>query len=134
MRAAVRSFGFAAALAASLAATGVSGQREVTVPKPDLADAAAGVYRGDVISDSRGSSRSDVTITISKTGPNTVQVASSYDRLPTVSSKIARVMDTVQGTGTPTGPLEVFLLDTSKSPLRLDLTIDGASWSGEKAG
>ena len=43
-------------------------------------------------------------------------------------------MDTVQNAGSATGPLQVFLLDTTKSPLRLDLTIDEASWSGEKAG
>ena len=85
-----------------------------------------------MISDSRGSSRSGVTITISKTGPATVQIVSSYRRLPTVSTRLERVMDTVQASGTATGPLEVFLLDTTKSPLRLDLTIDGASWSGEK--
>ena len=130
----VRSIAVATALAASLAAAGVSAQREVSIARPDLADAAAGVYRGDVISDSRGSSRSDVTITITKTGPNTVQVVSSYSRLPTVSTRIERVMDTVQGTGAPTGPLEVFLLNTANAPVRLDLTIDGASWSGEKAG
>jgi hypothetical protein len=106
----------------------------VTVPRPDLADTAAGTYRGDVISDSRGSSRSGVTITVTKTGPNTVQVVSSYNRLSMVSTRLARYQDTVQNTGTATGPLEVFLLDTSKSPLRLDLTIDGASWSGETAG
>ena len=124
----VRSLVYATALAASLAASSVSAQR------PDLADAAAGTYRGDVISDSRGSSRSDVTITVTKTGPNTVQVVSSYNRLSTVSTRLARYQDTVQNTGTPTGPLEVFLLNTANAPLRLDLTIDGASWSGEKAG
>ena len=130
----IRSIAYAAALAASLTAAAALAQRDVTIPRPDLADAAAGTYRGDVISDSRGSSRSGVTITITKTGPDTVQVVSSYDRLPTVSTRLERVMDTVQGTGTPTGPLEVFLLNTAGTPMRLDLTIDGASWSGEKAG
>ena len=33
--------------------------------KPDLADAVAGTYAGDVISDSKGSSRSNVTLTAS---------------------------------------------------------------------
>lgn len=129
-----RSFAYAAALAASLTASDVSAQREASIPRPDLADAAAGLYRGDVISDSRGSSRSGVTITITKTGPDTVQVVSSYSRLPTISTRLERVMDTVQGTGSPTGPLEVFLLNTASAPVRLDLTIDGASWSGEKIG
>lgn len=130
----VRSLVYAAALTASLAASGAAAQRDATVPRPDLADTAAGTYRGDVISDSRGSSRSGVTITVTKTGPNTVQVVSSYNRLSTVSTRLARYQDTVQNTGTATGPLEVFLLNTANTPLRLDLTIDGASWSGEKAG
>ena len=130
----VRALAFAAVMAASLTASGVSAQSGAAIPRPDLADAAAGVYRGDVISDSRGSSRSDVTITITKTGPNAVQVTSSYGRLPTVSTRLERVMDTIQNTGAPTGPLEVFLLNTTAAPVRLDLTIDGASWSGEKAG
>jgi len=129
-----RSFAFAAVIAASLTAASASAQREAPIPRADLADAAAGTYRGDVISDSRGSSRSGVTITVTKTGPNTVQVVSSYARLPTVSTRIERVMDTVQNAGTPTGPLEVFLLNPTATPVRLDLTIDGASWSGEKAG
>lgn len=127
----VRSFIFATALAASLTAAGASAQREA---RPDLADVAAGTYRGNVISDSRGSSRSNVTITVTKTGPDTVQVVSSYDRLATVSTRLARYQDTVQNVGTPTGPLEVFLLNTANTPLRFDLTIDGASWSGEKTG
>ena len=45
-------------------------------PHPDLADVVAGTYAGDVTSDSRGSSKSDVTLTVSKTGPNTIQVTS----------------------------------------------------------
>lgn len=132
----VRSLALVTALSALFLAPAASAQRTASVPdtQPDLATAAAGVYRGDVISDSRGSSRSGVTITITKTGPNTVQVVSSYSRLATVSTQIERVMDTVQNTGTPTGPLEVFLLNPAATPVRLDLTIDGASWSGEKAG
>ncbi len=126
----IRSLAFAAGVTLVACATGLSAQPDVA--QRDLADLAAGTYRGDVISDSRGSSRSGVTITISKTGPATVQIVSSYRRLPTVSTRLERVMDTVQASGTATGPLEVFLLDTTKSPLRLDLTIDGASWSGEK--
>ena len=123
------------ALALALAATATPGSAQAPAASPpDLADTAAGTYAGNVISDSRGSSRSGVTITISKTGPDTVEIVSSYDRLPTVSTRLERVMNTVQNAGTPTGPLQVFLLDTTKSPVRLDLTIDGASWSGEKSG
>ena len=125
----VRSLAFAAVLAVTTLATGASAQNA----RPDLADLAAGTYHGDVISDSRGSSRSNVTMIVTKTAPNTVLVATTYSRLPNVTTRLERVMSTVQGTGRPTGPLDVFLLDTSKTPLTLDLTIDGASWSGEKA-
>jgi hypothetical protein len=96
--------------------------------KPDLADLAAGTYHGDVISDSRGSSQSDVTITVTKVAPNTVSVASSYDRLPAFTTRLTRAMQTIQQVGTA----QVFLLDLSKSPRHLDITDDDASWSGDR--
>lgn len=94
----------------------------------DLADVAAGTYFGDVISDSRGSSQSDVTITVVKTGPNTVRVSSSYARLPTFTVRLTRAMQTIQQASGDT----VFLIDQSKSPWSLDVTVDEASWSGTK--
>ncbi len=100
-------------------------------PRVDLADTAQGVYQGDVISDSRGAGRPGVTVTVSKTGPDTVQVTSDYGRLPPFSAHLARYMNTIQKTG-PGG--EVFLLDLSKSPRHLDVTDDQASWSGARAG
>jgi hypothetical protein len=99
-------------------------------PRPDLANVAAGTYQGDVISDARGSSRSDVTITVTKSGPNSVRVESSYRRIPARNFRLTRAMHTIQNVG----GTEVFLLDTSKTPPSLDLTIDDASWSGAKAG
>lgn len=98
-------------------------------PRPDLADIAAGIYDGDVISDARGSSRSNVRLTVTKTGPNLVSVTSSYPRLPPFSARLTRAMNTIQKT---TGP-EVFLLDLSKHPVGLDVTVDDASWSGAKS-
>lgn len=96
--------------------------------RADLADTAAGVYQGDVISDARGSSRSNVTITVTKTAANTVRVSSSYARLPAFTTRLTRAMQTIQQVGAD----QVFLLDLSKSPRRLDITADDASWSGEK--
>lgn len=96
--------------------------------RPDLADMAAGVYHGDVISDARGSGRSDVTITVTKTAPNTISVTSSYTRLPPFTIKLSRAMNTIQQVGTSVA----FLLDLSKEPHRLDITDDDASWSGDK--
>ncbi len=101
--------------------------KPVKSPKPDLADAAQGTYSGDVISDSRGAGHQNVTITVTKTGPNTVSVSSDYSRLPTFTAKLAKYMSTIQKTGSGT---EVFLLDLSKSPKHLDVTDDQASWSG----
>jgi len=45
--------------------------------KPDLGDAAEGTYEGDVISDSKGSSQSGVTLTVTRIGPNLVRVDSN---------------------------------------------------------
>ncbi|MEA2737290.1 MAG: hypothetical protein QOH05_597 [Acetobacteraceae bacterium] len=98
-------------------------------PRPDLADMAAGVYDGDVISDARGSSRSNVRLTVVKTGPNTVYVTATYPRLPPFSAKLTRAMNTIQKVGGP----GVFLLDLSKSPHGLDVTVDDASWSGTRS-
>jgi hypothetical protein len=100
-------------------------------PRPDLADVAAGTYLGAVASDARGSSREDVTITITKTGPNTVRIDSSYPRLPSVTTRLQRVMETVQNVN-GAGKIDVFLLELNQSPPKLSLTIDDASWYGEK--
>lgn len=94
----------------------------------DLADVAQGTYHGDVISDARGSSQSDVTITVTKTAPGTVEVTSSYPRLPKFTTRLTRAMQTIQQASGNT----VFLLDLSRTPNRLDITVDDASWSGER--
>ena len=101
-------------------------------PRPDLADTAAGTYFGNVMSDARGSGQSDVTITVTKTGPNTVSVSSSYARLPSFTTRLTRAMETIQQTGQTDPRLMVFLLDLSKTPHNLHVTIDDAAWSGER--
>lgn len=98
-------------------------------PKRDLADASVGIYHGDIVSDARGSSQSDVTITVTKNAPNSVTVHSSSARIPNRTFRLMRAMQTIQNAG----GTEVFLLDNSKSPPSLDLTIDDASWSGTKS-
>jgi hypothetical protein len=97
--------------------------------KADLADIAAGTYFGDVISDARGSSQSNVTMTVAKVGPNQVEVSSDYPRLPTFRTRLTRAMNTIQKSGPGA---EVFLLDLSKRPPGLDVTVDDASWSGTR--
>jgi hypothetical protein len=96
--------------------------------RPDLADVAVGSYSGEVISDARGSSRSDVHIIVVKVAPSTIKVSSDYLRLPSFTAKLTRAMHTIQKVDGP----EVFLLDLSKSPPGLDVTVDDASWSGVK--
>lgn len=97
--------------------------------KADLADRVAGTYAGAVISDARGSSREGVTITVTRVGPNRVEIRSSYARIPTVTIALEKAMDAILAASGP----HVFLLDTVRSPDRLDLTIDDASWSGTRA-
>lgn len=122
-------FGIAWVLAIGLSLTAV-GAEEKPKPKPDLADVSAGAYYGDIISDARGSSQSDIAVTVTKIGRNEIQVTCDCERLPTRTFKLTRAMDTIQNaSGT-----EVFLLDLSKSPHGLDLTIDDASWSGHRDG
>jgi hypothetical protein len=118
-------------LAGPLEAVATKPGKPAAARKPviDLADTVAGTYQGDVISDSRGSSRSGVTITVTKAGPNTVTVSSSYKRLPTFTVRLTRAMQTIQQASGDT----VFLVDQSKSPWSLDVTVDGASWSGRRS-
>ena len=127
----LRSFRLLAPLAASLllpvAAPAAPG-RSAPIPRADLADVAQGSYFGDVISDARGSSRSDVRISVAKIGPNKVRVTSDYPRLPAFTASLTRAMSTIQNIS----GAEVFLLDTSKSPPTLMVTVADASWSGTK--
>jgi hypothetical protein len=101
-------------------------------PKPDLADICQGTYSGDVLSDSRGSSRQGVTFTVTKVGPNKVRVSSDYPRFPRFEIKLAKYMNTIQNQG---GGIDgVFSLDVSKTPKVLDITDDQARWVGTPAG
>ena len=91
--------------------------------RPDLADTVAGTYAGDVTSDSRGSSKSDVTLTVSKTAPNTIQVTSDYARLGTVTFALERMSNQMILAAGNTKA--TFVYDPSKSPVRLDYSPDG---------
>jgi hypothetical protein len=119
------------AAALILAAAPAEAQRAggtVRAARADLADMASGSYRGDVISDVRGTSRSGVRLSVAKIGPNQVRVTSDYPRLPAFTARLGRAMDTLQNVGGDA----VFLLDLSKSPRSLTVTVDDASWAGSK--
>ena len=97
--------------------------------KPDLADAAEGTYFGDVISDSKGSSKSDVTVTVTRIGANRVRVTSDYPRLPVVEVALTGAMGRILNRGGDTN----FLLDRSKGDARLDVSfLSEVSWQGTR--
>lgn len=123
------------AAAAALLLAGVAGpapaQRAggaVKAARADFAHMASGTYLGDVISDARGASRARVRLTVSRTGPNQIRVTSDYPRLPAFTARLTRAMDTLQNVGGEA----LFLLDLSKSPRSLMVTVDDASWAGSK--
>lgn len=113
-----------AAVAALFVAGTASAQAQ---RKPDLADAVAGTYAGDVISDSKGSSRSNVTLTVTRTGPNTVQVTSNYSRLPVITVPLTTAMNTIQQAKGDS----VFLYDRGKKSLDVSF-LNEVSWSGSR--
>ena len=100
-------------------------------PKPpvDIAAAVAGIYSGAVISDSKGSSRDGVTLTLTRSAPNTVTITSDYPRLPVVTVRLTNAMGKiVQATGNT-----AFFLDRAKQPPALDVSFNNeVSWSGTK--
>jgi TIR domain len=95
----------------------------------ELADLVAGTYYGDVVSDSRGSSRSDVIIRITKVSSRKVRITSDYDRLGVFEVELTRVGNTIQNIGS--GPL--LLLELEKNPPRLGYNPDGGvAYGGQK--
>ena len=120
----------AAACAIALMPTLVHAQAEAEKKrKPDLADASEGTYFGDVISDSKGSSKSDVTLTVTRIGPNRVRVTSDYSRLPTIEIGLEQAMGKILARGGN----HVFLLDRKKDGTQLHVTFNHeVSWAGTK--
>ena len=119
-----------AALAVTLAATGLIACKAVlaaTPPqrKPDLADAVAGQYHGDVVSDSQGSSHPDVSLTLTRVGPNMIRISSDYSRLPVIEVRLQAAMSQIvnRGGGSP------FVYNRGK----LDVSFNNeVSWSGHR--
>lgn len=97
--------------------------------KPDLGDVVQGRYFGAVISDSKGSSREDVTLTLVRTGVDRVRIESDYPRLPVVELRLQRALDKiVQARGDTS-----FVYDWRSKPAKLDVSFNqDVSWSGTK--
>ena len=97
--------------------------------KPDLGDMMEGTYHGDVTSDSRGSSHDDVTLTLTRVGVNQVRITSDYARLPVVTVRIRRAMQSIVDAGGSTS----FAYDTTRRPPTLDVSFNNeVSWAGVK--
>ncbi len=97
--------------------------------KLDLADAAQGTYAGNVISDSKGATKNDVTLTVTRIGENRVRITSDYPRLPTVEVGLTLAMGKIlSGKGDT-----AFVLDRSAKPAKLDVSFhQEVSWSGTR--
>ena len=118
-----------AACFAAVAPVVVGAQDDQKKRKPDLGDAAEGTYFGDVTSDSKGSSKSDVTLTVTRIGPNRVRVTSDYSRLPTIEIGLERVMGKILARG----GTHTFVLDRQKDTTKLDVSFNNeVSWLGTK--
>jgi hypothetical protein len=87
----------------------------------DLAELAVGVYHGNVVSDAKGGSRSDVTVTVTQVGPRKVRITSDYPRLGEVEIELDRVGNTIQGAGASA----LFLLELEKNPPQLNYNPNG---------
>jgi hypothetical protein len=106
-------------------------QPQQTAGPPDLATTLEGVWNGDVISDSKGGSRSDVTVTIRRTSRNTIAITSDYARLPAVTVKLTRAMQTILAADGNT----VINYDTAKETKELGIVFEGnVAWSGVRNG
>jgi hypothetical protein len=106
-------------------ARGVAQPQQPAAP-PDLATTLEGVWVGDVISDSRGSSRSDVMVTIRRTSRNTIAITSDYARLPAVTVTLTRAMQTILAAEGDT----VINYDIAKDTKALGITFKGeVAWS-----
>jgi hypothetical protein len=106
-------------------------QPQQTNGPPDLATTLEGVWYGNVISDSKGSSRSDVMVTIRRTSRNTIAITSDYARLPAVTVKLTRAMQTILAAEGNT----TIYFDTAKEAKELGIVFEGTvAWSGVRGG
>jgi hypothetical protein len=77
-----------------------------------LADLVIGTYFGDVVSDSKGSSRSDIGVTITKLDRSTVRVTSDYKRFGTVDVTLTRIGNQIFNAGGDS----TFIVDLDRTP------------------
>ena len=80
-----------------------------------LADLVIGTYFGDVMADSKGSSRSNIDVTITKLDRYTVRVTSDYYRFGTVDVRLKRIDNKIFNDGGDS----VFEVDLDQNPATL---------------
>jgi hypothetical protein len=109
----------------------VAVQPQQPAAPPDLATTLEGEWYGDVVSDSKGSSRSDVMVTIRRTSRNTIAITSDYERLPAVTVRLTRAMQTILSAEGDT----VVVYDPAKDTKYLGITFKGeVAWWGLRSG
>ena len=115
---------------AGLAGAAAAAPRRVAVPekRPDLADALAGTWDGAVISDARGSSHNPVRLVLTRVGRNLIQVDSDYPRIATSQIPLSAASDAILSA---TPKYTVFY--KRGRPNHLDLSLDDATWAGDRS-
>jgi hypothetical protein len=91
---------------------GVPSESKPPVAVGELADLVVGSYFGNVISDSKGSSRSDIDVAITKMNRYTVRVTSNYHRLGTVDVPLTRSGNQIVNAGGDSP----FMVDLGRNP------------------
>jgi hypothetical protein len=93
-----------------------------------LADLVLGSYFGEVIADSKGGSRSDVALTISKLDQRNVRVTSDYERIGTVDVELTRIGNKIYNAGGDT----TLIVDLDSSPPTLAFDPNGLAYRGDR--
>ena len=83
----------------------------------ELAELVIGNYHGDVIADSKGSSRSDIAVTVAKIDRSKVRIVSDYQRMGTIEIALTRTGNQIINAGGDT----TFMVDLDRSPPTLVL-------------
>jgi hypothetical protein len=97
--------------------------------RPDLADAVAGDYDGNVTSDMEGPPKNGVAITLTRVGVDRLRITSDYPRILPTSVRLTRAGGRIISAG---GDVN-FAYDAGQSPPRLELSFGGeVSWDGKK--
>jgi len=95
----------------------------------EIADRATGTYLGNISADSKGSSRSDVFVTVTKVNRTRVRVSSDNARIGTFEVELNRIGDNLFNAGGDS----TFIAYTTKTPPEVVLSARGeVSYGGTK--